>query len=468
MELRSVLPAKERGRVMDRLVGLEEVIAPALIEQALREEGKVNPRRCPLSYEVLLWLVLAMGVYTDKPLRGVYRCCRRFRADEKRPTRSALCQGRRRLGAQAVRRLFLLMVAALAVPEVPGGFYEGYRLVGLDGSVFNLPDTLANERAFGRPQGGSGPESQGAFPQVGKLSLVEVGTHIELAITIRPLSRGEASLAPRLFGHLTPEMLLLMDAGFYGYPLLKRVFATGAQVLARVPGTPRLDRRVELADGSYLARIYPSPNDRLRDRHGITVRVIRYTLEDPQRVGHGTVHRLVTTLLDPVEHPAKTLIALYHQRWEHELVFDEQKTHQDPRRAAKPTHLRSRTPAGVVQELFALSIAHYATRKIMFEAASREGLDPDRLSFTGTIHILRTRLPECPTPECPTHSAEGIGRWYEGLLSEVAEERLPPRRNRINPRVIKQPRQKWPAKKTEHYRLPPLTKIFEQAVVMLN
>jgi hypothetical protein len=329
--------------------------------------------------------------------------------------------------------------------------------------VFNLPDTPANERAFGRPQGGSRPEGRGAFPQLGKLSLVELGTHVELAITVRPLFRGEASMAPRLLKHLTPEMLLLMDAGFYGYHLLKQVVSTGAQVLARVPGTPRLDRRVELADGSYLARVYPSPNDRLRDRRGITVRVVRYTLDDPQRVGHGEVHRLVTTLLDPEQHPAETLVALYHTRWEQELVFDEQKTHQDPRRAAKPTHLRSRTPAGVVQELFALSIAHYATRKVLFEAARQEGLDPDRLSFTGTIHILRTRL-----PECPTHSLAAVGLWYTNLLREIAEERLPPRRNRVNPRVIKQPRQKWPSKKAEHRALPPLRKTFEQTVVMLN
>src|SRR5258707_6379112 len=97
-----------------------------------------------------------------------------------------------------------------------------------------------------------------------------------------------------------------------------------------------------------------------------SVRVLKYTLDDPRRAGHGETHRLVTTLLDEQRYPALELIVLYHERWEIELTYDEQKTHQDPRRAEKPTHLRSETPARVIQELHALSLAHYAVRKVTF------------------------------------------------------------------------------------------------------
>ena len=91
-----------------------------------------------------------------------------------------------------------------------------------------------------------------------------------------------------------------------------------------------------LADGSYLAKIYRNSYDRQKDRNGVLVRVIRYTLNDPQRVGHGEEHVLITSLLDENLYPAEELIPLYHERWEHELVYDEQKTHQDPRRTTKP------------------------------------------------------------------------------------------------------------------------------------
>src|SRR5207302_4261859 len=136
-------------------------------------------RSCRLTHEVMLWIVLAMGIYTNCPIRHVFRECRRFRKDDPIPTRSALCRARQRLGTHVLRRLYVMVVMLTCKKFTPGGFYKGYRLMGIDGSVFTTPDTPANERAFGRPKGGSSPESQGGFPQVGKVSLVEVGSHIE-------------------------------------------------------------------------------------------------------------------------------------------------------------------------------------------------------------------------------------------------------------------------------------------------
>jgi hypothetical protein len=145
------------------------------------------------------------------------------------------------------------------------------------------------------------------------------------------------------------------------------------------------------------------------------------------------------------------------------LVFDEQKTHLDPRRASKPTHLRSQTPAGVEQELYALSLGHFVVRSLMTEAAVLAELDPDRLSFTGCLQILRCRL-----PECDGRTATTLGHWYRALLSEMAAERTDPRRNRINPRVIKRKMSKWPKKRPQHRRPPPLKKTFAETVVMLR
>jgi len=97
-----------------------------------------------------------------------------------------------------------------------------------------------------------------------------------------------------------------------------------------------------LSDGSFLAKLYPSPRHRDRDEEGIVVRIIEYTFDDPGRPGSGEKHRLLTTLLDARRHPATRLIVIYHERWEEELAFDELKTHQRERPV-----LRSETPAGV-------------------------------------------------------------------------------------------------------------------------
>ena len=171
----------------------------------------------------------------------------------------------------------------------------------------------------------------------------------------------------------------------------------------------------------------------------------------------------MTTLLDETLYPASELIPLYHERWEEELIFDEQKTHQDPRRPTKPAHLRSQTPAGVIQEMYALSLSHYVIRALMFQASASIGLDPDRLSFTGCFQILKCRLPECDTRTPQTFQA-----WFEGLLWEMQQEQIEPRRNRINPRVIKQKISKWKKKRPKHFHTPPLTKTFAQTVVMIR
>lgn len=461
MDARCTFSADETGRILDRLAALEQVISDSLVQQAISEAGLVQERSCRLTHRILLWIVLAMGLFTDSPIRQVFRLCRRFHKEDKIPTRSALCHGRQRLGSKVVIRLAML---AIMLHGQPGGigFYKGHQLMAIDGVVFTTPDTPANERAFGRPQGGSSSESQGGFPQVGKVSLLEVGSHIEYRFVVRCMDRGEPTMAMRLVKHLTPDMLLLMDAGFFGYPLLRSIYGQKTPFLVNVSSTPLLKPFRELSDGSYLSKIYPTTRDRERDHRGLVVRVLKYTLDDPQRTGHAETHRLVTTLLDEKQYPARELILLYHERWEIELTYDEQKTHQDPRRAEKPTHLRSETPAGVVQELYALSLAHYVVRKVMFDTACKEKIDPDRLSFTGAIRILRARMPEC-TSARPID----VQHWYENLLTEIATEKIEPRRNRINPRVIKRARCKWPTKKTEHYRQPPLRKTFADTVVII-
>src|SRR6185503_12786680 len=122
-----------------------------------------------------------------------------------------------------------------------------------------------------------------------------------------------------------------------------------------------------------------------------------------------------------------------------EITIDEVKTHLRERPV-----LRSETPQGVIQEIEGLLLAHYVVRTLMVEAAKKEGIDPRRLSFTGTLKILRCRLVECPK------NARGQREWYQDLLGEIANEKLPPRRNRINPRVIKRKMSKWSKKRQAH------------------
>lgn len=456
----STLPADAQGRVLDRLAGLEKVITPELLRQSLAETGRVNARRCRLSHEVMLWVVLGMGLFTHLPLRQVFRQARRLRSQERTPGRSSLCEARRRLGVEPLIWLHAQVVRPLATPQTPGAFYHGLRWMGIDGTVKEVWDSPANAQAFHRASGGRGA---GAFPQVRQVSLVELGTHVEVALAIGGWQDDERTLARPLFERLPDDALLTADRGFFCYEDWKTLDTRGVKLLFRVRKDLVLVPHRRLADGSFLAKVYPSSRHRALDREGLVLRVLKYTLTDPARTGCGQVHRLVTNLLDEQAFPATELICGYHERWEEELVIDEQKTHQDPRRAEKPAQLRSQTPDGVRQELYALSLAHFVIRALMHEAACAERLDCDRLSFKGCFQVLQAAL-----PDCDTRTPQTFDDWYAELLRRMREERLPPRQHRINPRVIKRKMSRWPKKQPHHRRPPPPTQPFCQSVVMLN
>lgn len=434
----------------DRLRALQRILPRADVEACLGPGRPACPR---LPGWFMVWFVIAIGVCGRDSYRQVFRWLQPRRAGGI-PPRSSLCEARKRLGVGPLRRLAEAAVRLLGTPATPGAFHRGMRTMALDGFTIDVADTPANARAFGRPGTGRAP---GAFPQARVLALCETGSHVLWRWQIKPLTTGEVTMAHGLLRHLRRGMLLLWDRNFFGYRTLAAVVGRRAHLLARVASNRRFDPVATLADGSYLARCYATRPDRRDDRGRITVRVITYTLDDPGRPGRGAVHRLLTTLLDERLDPAEGLIVLYHERWEQELAIDELKTHQRERPV-----LRSRTPAGVVQEIYGLLLGHYLVRVLMQEAACRRGIDPERLSFTAAVKILRCRLPECPG------SRRGRARWRRSLLEEIGEEVLPPRRDRINPRVIRRKMSNWRKKRPEHRNYPQPSKDFRDAIVLLR
>src|SRR5260370_12785178 len=138
-------PTPDALSVVDRLAGLSKVISPAVMEQALLDAGRADQRTCRLSHRVMLWVVLAMGVLTDLPIRQVFKHARRMQLGDKTPSRSNLCEARQRLGVEPARRAFDLVVKPLATPQTPRAFYHGLRLLGIDLTVLDVPDTPADE-----------------------------------------------------------------------------------------------------------------------------------------------------------------------------------------------------------------------------------------------------------------------------------------------------------------------------------
>jgi len=368
-----------------------KTFGPEKIKRILAETGKQSVRERVLPAQVAMYYSIALALYMQVSCKEVLRCLLEGLQWLSKPGlriqvagKSGISQARARLGVEPVKRLHDETVTPIATESTKGSWYREWRLVSLDGSTLDVADTRGNEEAFGRPGASRGASG---YPQIRFVSLVENGTHVLFGSRMGAYQTGELTLAKEALGSLKIGMLCLADRNFFGFELWRQAQATGAELLWRVKKNVRLVPEARLADGSYLARIYPSEKNRRNGRNGVVVRVIEYKLRGIPDAEE--LYRLVTTILDPDKAPAKELAALYHERWEIENALDELKTHL---RGSKIV-LRSKTPELVRQEFYGLMMAHYAIRGLMHEAALKADVDPDELSFVHSVRVVRRKLP---------------------------------------------------------------------------
>jgi hypothetical protein len=261
---------------------------------------------------------------------------------------------------------------------------SGLRVLSLDGTTLEVPDTPANAAAFGRPPHSRG--EQAAFPQVRLLAVAEGGTHAIIQATIGPFTSGEVTLAPQVFGVLAPGVLLLADRGVAGFDLWRQATATGAALVWRTKTNAVLPVVQPLADGSYLSQIVAASDHRHR-RDPITVRVVEYTLG----TGRGRPSPpLPAADLDPgpqegtrgrAGRPGPAAVG----------VRDRPGRAQDPParpRGGAALPLPRHGHPGALGML----LVHQAIRRLMHQAALAVDLDPDRLSFPRSLRIVRRQV----------------------------------------------------------------------------
>lgn len=361
------------------------------VRGVLEQTRRASVRERDLPAHVVVYYVIALALYMRSSYREVLRCLLegvRWLLDPsaalKVAGKSGISQARSRLGVEPLKALYEAVVIPIAERRTKGAWYRSWRLVSLDGSTLDVADTAENEEVFGRPGASRGSS---AFPKLRFVGLLENGTHVLWAAQLAPYAIDEITLARQVVPALQKGMLCLADRFFPGYQLWQAATRTGADLLWRTRQNARLEVDRRLPDGSYLSRLYLCISDRRNRRKAIVVRVIDYRLKDVPDAE--PVYRLLTTILDPKQAPARELAALYHERWEIETALDELKTHL---RGAQIV-LRSKTPELVKQEFYGLLMAHFAIRGLMHEAALQADEDPDRLSFLHSVRVVQRRLP---------------------------------------------------------------------------
>jgi len=386
---------------------LTRVFPPDVVDEVIEAAGRTQQRHRSLPARVMAYFAIGMGLYSDGSYEDVLAqlsdglsWASGWAEEYPLPSKSAIFQARQRLGPEPLKALFDRVAKPLGGVDTAGVWVAGRRLVAVDGTCLDVADTAANDEHFGRPGVNKGEKA--AFPMARVLAVAECGTHAIFAAKVGSYTQSEAVLADELLPQaLKPGMLLTADRGFFSYALWRKAVATGADLLWRIrtdQAGPKPEHVEDLVDGTWLAQLRRKTPAAERNGEPMLVRVIDYTLDDgrtqqdehPQEDGcadHGSVptYRLFTTLLDPAQAPAVDLAMAYAQRWEIENAFDELKTHQRGPRVV----LRSKSPELVLQEIWGHLCCHYAIRSLMAQAADHGGHDPDRISFTAALRIVR-------------------------------------------------------------------------------
>jgi hypothetical protein len=347
----------------------------------------------------------------------------------KKITDSALSQRRALLPSELFQELMAAALQPKADPvQHPGAFYQGLRLCGVDGTLFSVTNTPQVKKLMGKARSRRG---RAAFPKVGAAVLVELGLHNPLAAALGAKGESEMVLGKQVLAAQPERSLLLLDR-YYGVPeLLVRLPEPGERhFLVRVK--KNLKRRLleVLPDGSALVEIGAGPNQR----------VVREILGRVQRQGGGpfTTVRLWTSLLDWRAHPAGELLALYGQRWEHEIFYKELKV--DMR--STPC-LQSHTPLTAIQEIAALILAYAVLVDYRIEAARVGEVEVLRISFLKTLHLVQG-LWQFLEVSADLLGPEQVRLVVRRCLKKIAERAIPKRRKRSCPRALRQPVSSWP------------------------
>lgn len=362
------------------------------VREALVSNAAESKRRRGLPHEVLVYFVMAMCLYAnvayEEVLRLVIEGLRQLVGDDEMfrsvVTKGAISQARGQVGVAPLRQLYQSQVVPHGPIGMPGVWFAGLRVMAIDGCSLDMPDETANAKHFGYPGSSRGDS---AFPQLRFVAMAECGTHTLCYANPGPYSVGELSLAESVIDRADASMLVTADRNFYSHAFWQRAIKTGAKLLFRVKRNLRLPREKELPDGSYLTTMYASEKDRRHKANGTVVRVIEYALDgipDPEPSYH-----LISNCFDIEVAPAVELAALYHRRWTIEQTFDEFKTHL----AERDVVLRSKRPALVEQEFYALLLAHAAIRRLMTQAAATTNQAAEDLSFIHAVRVLKRRLP---------------------------------------------------------------------------
>jgi Insertion element 4 transposase N-terminal/Transposase DDE domain len=409
------------------LDGFRKHIDAAWIEQALAATGTATVRRRRLPSEQVIWVVLGMGLFRDRPIEDIVsKLDLALPGPSATVARSTVSQARDRVGSEPLRWLFERSASTWSSRSAEAHLWRGLRLYGMDGSTIRVPDTPENRAAFGGQRARSGSVS--GYPMVRLVVLMALRSHLLAAAHFgRYEGSYELECARSLYPSIPPASLTVVDRLYFTASVLLGIEAGGNERHWLTRARSNLSARVvkRFGAGDELIEMEVSSQARKKDtslpRHW-QARRIRY-----KRPGFRE-QWLLTSLRDPETYPATEVVSLYHERWELELGYDEIKTELLEREEA----IRSKKPDGVLQELWGVLLAYNLVRLEMESIAREAKIEPTRISFVEALRLMRDEWGWLSVA-----SPGAIPKRLAAMRRSLKRYVLPPRRPRRFPRAVK-------------------------------
>ena len=395
-----------------------------------------------------------VALFVQQIIEGNISCAEVRHLSDRRFSGSAYCQARSRLPLEVVQELSRRVGAAVrrSTQEDQTCRYQGHRTWVVDGSTFSMPDTPELQEHFPQPQG---PKPGCGFPAGHFLAMFDAQSGVMEEPAVGKLYTSDVKDIRTMHAKMQEGDILLGDDSFssWGHFALvlraklhlivpnhhKRIvdFRPGRDHVlpanhAAGKGRPRCGFLKALGPDDQLVQWFKpqacpawmSQEDYDGLPESITVREIRRRV---QRPGFRPIEVIiVTTLLDPVQYPAQELVGLRLSRWGVETNLRHLKT------TMGLEVLKCKTVQGVLKELAVFVLVYNLVRSLMLEAADRQKVPVDRISFADALHWLGHAQPEEPLPDL--------------LINPYRPNRIEPRARKRRPKPypwLSRPREEW-------------------------
>lgn len=409
---------------------LEQFASSSDIEELCRHNGhtfgKNTAKLGGPAGTVHLMLLQLLAAVSMAGLRHVARI---------RITKQALSKARKALPVG----LWMELVRRVCPPGPALSRWFGFQVLIADAMSLVVEDTPDLAKRYGKSRNGK-PSTAYGRPTPKLLALVDLATGFIHQVIALPWHRQERICLARLLKACVKKALLLGDRGMVGFVQLAMMQAASVHCCLRLPrpqvvfGGGKANRRKLQALGRQDLLVCWSKGE---DRVGwiskrawkalpeqLTLRQISFRIVGK---GFGTHWAwIITTLSDSDRYPAEELVKLYGKRWQIEVYF------RDLKATLKLKQTRAKDVAGVQKELLAFVVLYNLVRQVMLDAAHRQGVPPDRISFTDALRWLLWSEP---------------GEQLSDLIVNPIRSRL------TQPRMLKHGRRKYARLNKPRHRL---------------